>query len=161
MFFTYVSFWPHLNTQLSKMKTWFIFLSGRNYSAASFPFCSFDLFKLPFKNYKVSGHIASSVYAVQKAALPLFHKFSHMLVLSPPGNRHLDDPRRSNQENPQRRVSVLPLQPCTIVKKAERGWLSIPPPSLSGPSVASFGHTSTSRKAEKDRMVFWPEHVTF
>lgn len=76
----------------------------------------------------------------------------------PPGNRHLDDSSRGNQENPQWRVSVLPLQSCTFVKEKRGGGL-LPPLSVRPPSAASFGLISTSTKAEKDQMLFWPENM--
>lgn len=70
--------------------------------------------------------------------------FPHVWLVSfPPGHRHFHDPGGGDQENSQRRVSVLPLQPRTLVKT--------PPP---GHSAGTFCHFSY-RKAQTPEG-FWP-----
>lgn len=62
-------------------------------------------------------------------------------LLFPPGHRHLYDPGGGHQKNPQRRVSVLPLQPRALVKTKRGGTpspLSTPP--TSGHLAGTFGH---------------------
>lgn len=46
-----------------------------------------------------------------------------MSALSPAGHRHLHDPGRGHQENPQRRIGVVPLQPRPPVKNRLRPLL--------------------------------------
>lgn len=48
----------------------------------------------------------------------------------PPGHRHFHDPGGGDQENPQRRVSVLPLQPRPLVSSETRRPNSPPPRPL-------------------------------
>lgn len=77
---------------------------------------------------------------------------SHSLF--PAGHWHLHDPGGGDQENPQRRVRVLPLQPRTVVKQSE-GDPRPPPRRCRAARLALFCHTS-SRKALNRPDGFWP-----
>lgn len=79
--------------------------------------------------------------------------------LFPPGHRHLHDPGGGDQENPQRRVRVLPLQPRTLVKKGYVALTACPPPNSQATRLALFA-TYAPERLVKGSMVFGQPHVT-
>lgn len=74
----------------------------------------------------------------------------------PPGHRHLHDPGGGDQENPQRRVSVVPLQPRALVRN-EKATPPHPRPHghLSSPSLRPLVATYPPERLKKRPDVFF------